>query len=92
MGQRLWTRVGMAIAILTPLTSCDPGSEEPGPDPGAEESPAQITIYLSDEQGIQIDCAAVRAESWTLPEPRPDDVPSAAVSPGAPACFRLTCA
>ena len=64
-----------AVAVL----ACGADSEvDPPPVSAPADESVELTVYLSDEAGIQSDCAAVRAVAHSVPAAE-TDLPSAAV-------------
>ena len=72
---------GSIAAVSLVLTAC--GQTEDVPDGASaaahDSSVTEITIFLSDEKGIALDCAAVRPLQWAAPVSNSDDLPSLAV-------------
>ncbi len=73
--------IAVTLLFLVAVTACRPQEDPPDVLLDAEDAKTErtVTIYRTDEAGIQTDCGAVVKEDWAVPEPPPTDLPSAAV-------------
>ena len=73
--------IAVTLLLLVAVTACRPQEEPPEAQRDAEDAKTArtVTIYRTDEAGIQADCGAVVREDWALPEPPPTDLASAAI-------------
>lgn len=60
-------RVWLPAALGLLCAGCNQAAQDTR-EPGEASSPAPVTIYLIDEAGFALDCAAVRPVAWS-PEP-----------------------
>ncbi|NNE45451.1 MAG: GerMN domain-containing protein [Rhodothermales bacterium] len=73
--------MALTLVLLVAGTACRPQEEPQDTLRDAEDAKTErtVTIYRTDEAGIQTDCGAVVSEDWALPEPPPTDLASAAI-------------
>ncbi len=68
-------------AVLVGGLACRPTSEKPEPPSDIQpQKPALVvTLYRTDEAGLSVDCGAVAAVEWTVPDSLVSDAPSVVI-------------